>query len=135
MKQITTMAGIIFNEKGEILCSLRDVGKYEYVSLKWEFPGGKVEEGEKPEETLKRELREELDISVEILSEYCVINHDYPDFHLTMTLFKCKLLSQTLKMNVHKSLKWLKPEELLSLDWAAADLPVAQSLFNEYANV
>ncbi len=134
MKQVTTIAGIIFNKEGEILCSQRDVGKYEYVSLKWEFPGGKVEEGEKPEETLARELREELEIVVEILDQYYVVEHDYPDFHLTMTLFRCNLLSDSIKMNVHKSLKWLKPEEMLSLDWATADLPVAQKLFEDYAN-
>lgn len=132
MKQITTMAGIIFNDNGEILCSLRDVGKYEYVSLKWEFPGGKVEEGESPEQTLARELREKLEIEVDIQKEYCMVQHDYPDFHLTMTLFVCKLLSNSMKMNVHKSLKWLKPSDLMQLDWAAADLPVAEKLFNEY---
>ena len=132
MKQITTVAGVIKNEKGEILCTLRDQGKYEYVSFKWEFPGGKVEGGETQQQTLARELQEELEIEVEIGDFFYQVEHDYPDFHLSMAVYECKLLSAEMKMNVHKGIKWLKPSELMTLDWAAADIPVAEKAFNIY---
>ena len=126
MKQIRTVAGVIRNEKGEILCTLRDQGKYDYVSFKWEFPGGKIEEGETNEQTLVRELHEELDIDVKINRFIYQVEHDYPDFHLSMAVYGCELVSKQIKMNVHKGIKWLKPENLMELDWAAADLPVAK---------
>lgn len=126
MKQIRTVAGVIKNEKGEVLCTLRDQGKYDYVSFKWEFPGGKIEEGETNEQTLVRELHEELDIDVKINRFIYQVEHDYPDFHLSMAVYDCDLVSKQIKMNVHKGIKWLKPENLMKLNWAAADLPVAK---------
>lgn len=132
MKLVTTCAGIIYNEKGEILCTKRDLSKYDYVSYKWEFPGGKMEEGENEKETLTRELREELEINVDINDKYYQVEHDYPDFHLSMAVYNCKMLSKEMKMNVHKDLKWVKPENLLFLDWAKADYPVAEKIAKEY---
>ena len=129
MKQIKTVAGVIKNENGEILCTLRDQGKYDYVSFKWEFPGGKIEEGETLEQTLTRELHEELEMDVEIKDFFYQVEHDYPDFHLSMAVFECNLISKEMKMNVHKGIKWLKPEDMMSLDWAAADIPVAEKVF------
>ena len=114
MKQIKTVAGVIKNEKGEILCTLRDQGKYDYVSFKWEFPGGKIEEGETLEQTLTRELREELEIEVKIENFLYQVEHDYPDFHLSMAVFDCELISTEMKMNVHKGIKWLKPSALMT---------------------
>lgn len=131
MKLITTVAGVIKNQNGEILCTLRDQGKYEYVSFKWEFPGGKIEEGETNEETLTRELHEELDIDVKIGDKFYQVEHDYPDFHLSMAVYECELISKEMKMNVHKGLKWLKPQDMMTLDWAAADIPVAQKIFDQ----
>lgn len=128
-KQVTTVAGIIENKNGEILCTLRDQGKYDYVSFKWEFPGGKMEQGETKHQTLARELQEELDIEVEIGDFFYQVEHDYPDFHLSMAVYECKLLSDHMKMNVHKALKWVKPEDLMEFDWAAADKPVAEKLY------
>lgn len=129
-KQITTVAGVIENENGEILCTLRDQGKYDYVSYKWEFPGGKVEVGENNYQTLERELREELSIKVEIGEFFHQVEFDYPDFHLSMALYKCKLVSHEIKMNVHKGLKWVKPEDIMTLDWAPADTEVAEKIYN-----
>lgn len=133
-KLVTTVAGIIENENGEILCTLRDQGKYDYVSFKWEFPGGKIEAGETNRQTLTRELQEELDINVSIGDFYTQVEHDYPDFHLSMAIYDCRILSDHMKMNVHKALKWVKPEDLLELDWADADRPVAERLYKERAN-
>ena len=129
MKIINTVAGVIKNEEGEILCTLRDQGKYDYVSFKWEFPGGKIEEGESNEQTLIRELHEELEIDVEIENFFYQVEHDYPDFHLSMAVYECKLISKEMKMNVHKGIKWLAPSNIMELDWAAADIPVAEAMF------
>jgi len=131
MKIVTTVAGIIENEKGEVLCTERNLGKYEYVSYKWEFPGGKIELGETDEQTLTRELHEELEIDVQILNKFYQVEHDYPDFHLSMAVYECKMLSKDYKMNVHKNIKWLPKEEMMSLDWAAADLPVAKKFVEQ----
>ena len=131
MKQIKTVAGVIRNEKGEILCTLRDQGKYDYVSFKWEFPGGKIEEGETLDQTLTRELHEELEIDVEIVKFFYQVEHDYPDFHLSMAVFDCKLISKEMKMNVHKGIKWLSPKDIMTLDWTAADIPVAELISKE----
>lgn len=131
MKIIKTVAGVIRNEKGEVLCTLRDKGKYDYVSFKWEFPGGKIEEGETLKQTLTRELQEELEIEVEIGDFFYQVEHDYPDFHLSMAVFDCKMISKELKMNVHKGIKWLAPKDMMSLDWAEADIPVAKLVAKE----
>ena len=134
MKQVKTVAGVIKNQEGEILCTLRDQGKYDYVSFKWEFPGGKIEEGETNEQTLTRELREELEIEVKIGDFLYQVEHDYPDFHLSMAVYECDLISKEMKMNVHKGLKWLHPKDMMELDWAEADIPVAK-IINERCNL
>ena len=131
MKQIKTVAGVILNNENKILCTLRDQVKYDYVSFKWEFPGGKVEEGETEVQTLQRELMEELEIEVDVKNFFYQVEHDYPDFHLSMAMYLCKLKTQDMKMNVHKGLKWLDAKEIMTLDWAQADVPVAKKIYQE----
>ena len=94
------------------------------LPLKWEFPGGKIEAGESPEECLHRELREEMAISVEIGRELLPRTHHYPDFIVTLYPYVCQLATAEIELREHAAICWLAPAEVMSLDWAAADLPV-----------
>lgn len=127
MKTIEVVAAVIFRE-GKVLCVQRRDNTREYISLKWEFPGGKVEVGESREEALVREIREELSVNIEVLEFFMTVEHAYPDFHLTMHVFKCVLNQGEITLNEHVALKWLSVNELDQLDWAAADVPVVKSL-------
>lgn len=127
MKIITVVASIIiYNNK--ILCVQRNLNKYEYISRKFEFPGGKIEQGESKEEALIREIKEELNMDINIESEFLTVEHQYPDFHLTMYSFICSCNDTKLELKEHIDFKWLKREELISLDWAAADIPIVNKL-------
>ena len=127
MKHLNVVAGIIFYEY-EILCMQRPISKYEYISLKYEFPGGKIEPGESKVEALKRELIEEMDMEVEIGDHFLTINHTYPDFELTMYSYICKVNKKDFNMKEHNNFKWLKRSELAQLDWAMADIPIMKKL-------
>lgn len=130
MKKIKVVAGIIEYE-GKILCMQRDQGKFDYVSFKWEFPGGKIEEGETKEQALKRELQEEMELSVDILGHFADVVYEYPDFEITMFCYKCRAHSSQFKLNVHKDFKWLTKENLNTLDWAPADQPIVKKILEE----
>jgi 8-oxo-dGTP diphosphatase len=127
MKQIEVVAGIIFYED-EILCVQRAKNKLQYISEKFEFPGGKIEHGETQKEALQRELLEELNISAVIKSLYFTVVHEYPDFELTMHSYICEIDTKDITLNEHISLQWLNLNELQNLDWAAADIPIVNKL-------
>ena len=127
MKQIEVVAGIIFYED-KILCVQRAKNKLPYISEKFEFPGGKIEQGETQKEALQRELLEELNISVDIKSFYFTVVHEYPDFELTMHSYICEIDTKDITLNEHISLQWLNLDELRNLDWAAADIPIVNKL-------
>ena len=129
MKKVEVVAGVIFCAD-QILCVQRPQNKLHYISEKFEFPGGKVEEGETKEEALHRELSEELNLSIKIKSFFLTVVHPYPDFELTMHSFICEVDSKELTLNEHIDQKWLKINELNQLDWAAADIPIVDKLIS-----
>lgn len=129
MKKIEVAAGVIFCGD-QILCVQRPKNKLPYISEKFEFPGGKIEEGETKEEALIRELIEELNIKVKIKSYFLTVVHQYPDFELTMHSFLCEVNSLEVTLNDHVDKKWLYIGDLNNLDWAAADLPIVEKLIS-----
>jgi 8-oxo-dGTP diphosphatase len=127
MKQVEVVAAIIVNDN-KILCVQRGENKYDYISRKFEFPGGKIESGETREETIVREILEELDLKIEIKKEFITVDHNYPDFTLKMHSFICKCENNNLNLKEHISFEWLNLNELNKLDWAAADVPIVENL-------
>lgn len=123
MKQITVSGAIILrtnpsNNLPEIFATQRGYGEYKDG---WEIPGGKIEEGETPEECIVREIREELTAEIKPIRTLGVVEYDYPKFHLTMHCILCTLVSGELKLLEHESAKWLSKENLYSVDWLPAD--------------
>lgn len=127
MKKIDVVAAIIKHDN-KILCVQRGPSKYDYVSEKWEFPGGKIEDDETPEEAIKREIFEELSLSIVDPEFYTSVTHKYPDFIIKLDFFDCSVASRDLKLTEHIDFDWLEPSEMKSLDWAAADIPAVEKL-------
>ena len=118
MKVIEVVAAIIHDEEGRIFATQRGYGP---MKDGWEFPGGKMESGETPEEALKREIWEELETRIEVEQLFKTIDYDYPDFHLTMHCYICKVESGKLTLKEHEAARWLTKEQLSSIDWLPAD--------------
>lgn len=129
MKHIEVVAAIIFNNN-KILCVQKKVNKYDYLSFKYEFPGGKIEKGETREEALKREIKEELNLEINIHNKFFTVPHQYPDFELTLHSFICSCFDTKLTLSDHINFKWLTKDQIFSLDWAAADIPIVEKLLN-----
>jgi len=126
---IDVVAAVIVSE-GRILCVKRGTGKYSYTSDRYEFPGGKVEEGETHEQALKREISEELNINIEILKYLTTVHHHYPDFSIILHAFICEIGHGNIVLNEHKEYKWLLPEQLQCVEWAAADKEIILRLIS-----
>ena len=124
MKQIEVVAAII-RKGNQVFATQRGYGDFKDW---WEFPGGKMESGETPEEALKREIREELSTEISVDELLCTVEYDYPKFHLTMHCFLCSLLTDALHLNEHEAAKWLTHEELDSVKWLPADKVVVEEL-------
>lgn len=116
------VACAIIEQSGKVLAAQRSASMS--LPLKWEFPGGKIEAGESPEECLNRELMEELGVSVRIGVALPPATHSYTDFTVTLHPFTCSLAGGVIIMHEHHALQWIEPERMPELDWAAADLPV-----------
>ena len=124
MKQIEVVAAII--RKGDkIFATQRGYGEWKDW---WEFPGGKMEAGETPEEALKREIREELSTEISVDEFLRTVEYDYPKFHLTMHCYLCSLLTEALHLNEHEAAKWLAKDELASVKWLPADLEIIKTI-------
>jgi len=127
MKHIKVVAAIIQHED-KFLCVKRGVSKYDYISCKYEFPGGKIESGESAEVALRREIDEELSMDITVLDKLMTNVHAYPDFTIEMTSFLCSTKSIDLELKEHTEAQWLTRDELVNPDWAAADIPIVEKL-------
>ena len=129
MKTIRVVAAVIktTNENGEpiIFATQRGYGDFKGG---WEFPGGKIEEGEAPQEALKREIMEELDTEISVGELIDTIEYDYPNFHLSMDCFWCGIVSGDLVLKEHEAAKWLTKEILDSVDWLPADVTIVDKI-------
>ena len=129
MKHIHVACAIIEND-GKMLATQRSATMS--LQLKWEFPGGKIRDGESPKECLKRELAEELGIEVAIGAPLTVSTYPYPTFSVTLYPFICKIASSEIVLHEHAAMLWLSPEELQGLDWAEADWPVIEEYQRQF---
>lgn len=118
MKTIRVVAAIII-DNGQVFATQRGYGDFKDG---WEFPGGKIDAGETPEEALVREIKEELDTEVEVKELLDTVEYDYPNFHLSMDCFICSIKSGDLVLKEHEAAQWLIKETLNSVDWLPADL-------------
>lgn len=127
MKRVEVVSAVIQNDS-KIFYAQRNLSKS--MGGKWEFPGGKIEEGETREEALVREIKEELDSDIIVDKYLMTVEHDYPTFHITMHAYLCTLVKGELILKEHNDCVWLSKEELLSLDWADADKPIVNIIIN-----
>ena len=124
MKTVKVVAAIIIHEN-KIFATQRGYGEFKDG---WEFPGGKIEPGETPQEALVREIKEELDIEIEVKDFLETVEYDYPDFHLSMACFFCSIRSGEMVLKEHEAAKWLTVETLDSVDWLPADKGLVEGI-------
>ncbi len=121
MKQIVVAAAVIIKDGKVFAAQRKDRGE---LARKWEFPGGKLEAGESGEEAIVREISEELSAKIAVEDHLMTVNHTYETFHITMHAYRCALVAGDMVLTEHLDCRWLGPEELYSVEWAAADLPI-----------
>ena len=124
MSSIKVVAAIIV-QNHKVFATQRGDGDFKDG---WEFPRGKIEAGETPEQALAREIREELNTEIEVGERLCTVEHDYPAFHLSMQCFLCRVISGDFVLREHEAARWLGSEELWSVDWLPADIEVVKAI-------
>lgn len=124
MKTIKVVAAIIV-EGEKIFATQRGYGEFKGG---WEFPGGKIEAGESPEEALIREIREELEVEIKVGKLVQTIEYDYPTFHLSMNCFWAEIVSGNIVLKEHKDAKWLSKDELKTVEWLPADVSLIEHI-------
>lgn len=125
MKRIEVVAAIIHDAEGRIFATQRGYGEFKDG---WEFPGGKMEARETPEEALRREIWEELETRIEVERLVETVEYDYPQFHLTMHCYFCRVESGRLELKEHEAARWLEKDRLNEVDWLPADLQIIDKL-------
>ena len=132
MKTIKVVAAVIksINQNNEpiIFATQRGYGEFKGG---WEFPGGKIEAGETPQEALKREIKEELDTEISVKDLICTVEYDYPKFHLSMDCFWCEIINGNLVLKEHEDAKWLTKDKLDSVEWLPADILIIKKIKKE----
>lgn len=126
-RKLLQVVGAVFIKNGAVFAAMRGASKYTYIANKYEFPGGKIEDGESPQEALKRELREEMDLDAVIGRHYMTAEHMYPDFDIVLQIYLCEMKSD-FNLREHVSFRWLSAEELQPEMWAPADAPIVEQL-------
>ena len=124
MKTIRVVAAVIYAD-GKVFATQRGSGDFKGG---WEFPGGKIEEGETPENALKREISEELETEITVGELIETIEYDYPAFHLSMDCFWCDVVRGDLVLKEHESARWLDKESLYSVEWLPADVALIEKI-------
>lgn len=125
-KQINVVGAAIQNKNKEILCCQRGPGRA--LANLWEFPGGKIETGESPEVALIREIKEELHAELTVINYIDEASYDYDFGTVTMKVFLCEIKDDYYQLTEHIDSKWISRKELLSIDWAPVDIPIAEAL-------
>lgn len=131
MKTVKVVAAIIkaVNENGETIIFVTQRGYGDFKGG-WEFPGGKIESGETPQEALKREIIEELDTEVSVGELMDTVEYDYPQFHLSMDCFWCQIVRGNLVLKEHEAARWLTKDELNNVEWLPADITLIEKIRN-----
>lgn len=116
----------LITDNRRILIAQRGRGKR--YGRQWEFPGGKVRSGETPEACLRREIREELNLEIEVEKHFCTVHHEYPDFHIELMAFWCSIVGGSLQLEEHEQIRWVTIQEMKQYDFVDADLNVITAL-------
>lgn len=124
-RKVVEVVAAIITKEDQIFATQRGYGEFKDG---WEFPGGKMELGETPQQALTREIREELDTEIEVGDFLITVEYDYPKFHLRMHCYWCMVKSGALVLREHEAAKWLTRETLMSVDWLPADMEVVEKI-------